>query len=343
MEENNIDLEQEDDELYEYLKLVADPGQTPLRLDKFITHHSNVSRTKIKDAIDTESVKVNGKAVKASYKIKPGDEVSISLSKPPKEPTEIIPQDIPLDIIYEDDTVLIVNKDADMVVHPGYNNWDGTLVNALVHHFGHLPTSKNGAIRPGLVHRIDKGTTGLLVIAKTEYAMQHLARQFADHSTERTYYAVVWGEPEEDKGTINVNLGRSFKDRRITDVFPEGDIGRKAITHYEVIKRMRYVSLVKCNLETGRTHQIRAHMKYLGHPLFGDTTYGGNKVLRGNLFSKYKQFVDNCFQIMPRQALHAKSLGFEHPEKKEWMQFDSELPADMQELIEKWEHYVQYN
>ncbi len=343
VEENNIDLEQEDDELYEYLKLVADPGQTPLRLDKFITHHSNVSRTKIKDAIDTESVKVNGKAVKASYKIKPGDEVSISLSKPPKEPTEIIPQDIPLDIIYEDDTVLIVNKDADMVVHPGYNNWDGTLVNALVHHFGHLPTSKNGAIRPGLVHRIDKGTTGLLVIAKTEYAMQHLARQFADHSTERTYYAVVWGEPEEDKGTINVNLGRSFKDRRITDVFPEGDIGRKAITHYEVIKRMRYVSLVKCNLETGRTHQIRAHMKYLGHPLFGDTTYGGNKVLRGNLFSKYKQFVDNCFQIMPRQALHAKSLGFEHPEKKEWMQFDSELPADMQELIEKWEHYVQYN
>lgn len=338
------DEEQDDDELFEYISLEADPGQNPLRIDKFIAIHvKNASRTKIKDAIDSESIKVNGNIIKPSYKIKPGDKVAISLAKPPKEPTEIVPQDLPINIIYEDDTVMLINKHPDMVVHPGYNNWDGTLVNALVHHFANLPTSKNGAIRPGLVHRIDKGTSGLLVIAKTEYAMQHLARQFADHSTERTYYALVWGEPLEDKGTINANVGRSFKDRRVTDVFPDGEHGREAITHYEVIRRMRYVSLVKCNLETGRTHQIRAHFKYLGHPLFGDTTYGGDKILRGNSFTKFKQFVENCFQIMPRQALHAKSLGFEHPKSKEWMQFDSELPDDFVELMDKWDHYVQYN
>ncbi|WP_341227368.1 RluA family pseudouridine synthase [uncultured Arcticibacterium sp.] len=343
MEEKHIEDDLEDDELYEHLNLTADPGQTPLRLDKFIGHHTNSSRNKIQNAIDSESVKVNGNLVKSSYKVRPGDNIIISLAKPPKEPSEVIPQDIPLDIIYEDNSVLLVNKDADMVVHPGFNNWDGTLVNALVFHFKNLPTSKNGTIRPGLVHRIDKGTTGLLVIAKTEYAMQYLAKQFADHSTERTYYCMVWGEPKEDKGTINANLGRGFKDRRISEVFPEGEHGRVAITHYEVIRRMRYVSLVKCNLETGRTHQIRAHMKHIGHPLFGDTTYGGDRALRGNMFSKYKQFVDNCFKIMPRQALHAKSLGFKHPETEEWMQFDSELPEDMVDLIAKWDHYVQHN
>ena len=268
MAEEPIDPEQEDDDLYEHFNLVADPGQSLIRLDKFLSHHvKNSSRTKIQDAIDSQSVRVNGQSVKSSYRVKPGDQIVLALSKPPREPEEIIPQDIPLNIMYEDDTVLIVNKHPDMVVHPGYNNWDGTLVNALVYHFGNLPTSKNGVIRPGLVHRIDKGTSGLLVIAKTEYAMQHLARQFADHTTERTYYAIIWGEPKEDKGTINANLGRSFKDRRVTDVFPDGDHGREAITHYEVLKRMRYVSLIKCNLETGRTHQIRAHMKYLGHPL----------------------------------------------------------------------------
>ncbi|MGR3809127.1 RluA family pseudouridine synthase [Jiulongibacter sp. NS-SX5] len=341
--DNPENIEEEEDDLYEHLTIKADPGQTLMRLDKFITLHSNYSRTKIQNAIDTNSVKVNGSSVKPSYKIKPGDAVNIYVAKPPKEPTEVLPEDIPLHILYEDDAVLIVNKEADMVVHPGYNNWNGTLVNALVHHFDNLPTSKNGAIRPGLVHRIDKGTTGLLVIAKTEFAMQHLAGQFADHSTERTYYAIVWGEPKEDKGTIDINLGRSFKDRRVTDVFPEGDHGRRAVTHYEVLKRLRYVSLVKCNLETGRTHQIRAHMKHLGHPLFGDPTYGGDKPLRGNMFSKYKQFVDNCLQMLPRQALHAKTLGFEHPTTKKWMQFDSEIPQDMKELWEKWEHYVQYN
>ena len=344
MTDNIQDIEQEDDELFEHFRLTADQGQTAMRLDKFLAVHvKKTSRTKLQHAIDSESVQVNGQVVKSSYKVKPGDEIVLALSKPPREPEEIVPQDIPLNIVYEDDTVLIVNKEADMVVHPGYNNWDQTLVNALVFHFGNLPTSKNGVIRPGLVHRIDKGTSGLLVIAKTEYAMQHLARQFADHSTERTYYALVWGEPKDDKGTINANLGRSFKDRRVTDVFPDGDYGRHAVTHFEVLKRMRYVSLIKCNLETGRTHQIRAHMKYLGHPLFGDTMYGGDKAQRGNMFTKYKQFVDNCLQIMPRQALHAKSLGFKHPKTGKWMSFDSELPADMIQLIEKWEHYVQYN
>jgi 23S rRNA pseudouridine1911/1915/1917 synthase len=336
------DIEQDDDELFEHFSLTADPGQSQIRLDKFLSIHvKNSSRTKIQNAIDSDSVKVNGLPVKSSYRVKPGDHIVLALSKPPREPEEIVPQDIPLNIVYEDDTVLIVNKEADMVVHPGYNNWDGTLVNALVHHFGNLPTSKNGVIRPGLVHRIDKGTSGLLVIAKTEFAMQHLARQFADHSTERTYYAIVWGEPKDDKGTINANLGRSFKDRRVTDVFPEGDYGREAVTHYEVLKRMRYVSLIKCNLETGRTHQIRAHMKFLGHPLFGDVTYGGDKPLRGNMFTKYKQFVENCLAILPRQALHAKSLGFEHPKTGEWMSFDSELPEDMQKILERWENYVQ--
>ncbi|UBM59941.1 RluA family pseudouridine synthase [Marinilongibacter aquaticus] len=343
MEENNKIFDDEEEELYEHFSLDVDPGQTPMRLDKLLAIHlKKSSRNKIQNAIDSQSVRVNGQVVKSSYKPKPGDRIVVALPKPPREPTEILPENIPLNIVYEDEAVLIVNKDAQMVVHPGFANWDGTLVNALVYHFGQLPTSKNGAIRPGLVHRIDKGTSGLLVIAKTEYAMQHLARQFADHSTERTYYALIWGEPEQDKGTINAKLGRSQKDRRVTEVYEDGGYGREAITHYEVLKRMRYVSLVKCNLETGRTHQIRAHMKYIGHPLFGDATYGGDRILRGNMFSKYKQFVENCFQILPRQALHAKSLGFEHPEKKEWMQFDSELPEDMQTLLEKWEAYVQH-
>lgn len=344
MNENQEEILDEEDELFEHFRIVADPGQTAMRLDKFIAQNSkNISRNKIQDAIQSNSVKVNGQLVKPSYKVKPADEVVFSMAMPPREPTEIVPQDIPLNIIYEDDTLLIVNKEPDMVVHPGYNNWDGTLVNALVHHFSNLPTGRNGVIRPGLVHRIDKGTSGLLVIAKTEYAMQYLAKQFADHTTERTYHAIVWGEPKEDQGTINAHIGRGFKDRRISDVFPEGDHGKEAITHYKTLKAMRYVSLVQCNLETGRTHQIRAHMKHIGHPLFGDTMYGGDKALRGNLFSKYKQFVDNCFKLLPRQALHAKSLGFEHPTTKQWMQFDSELPDDMKLILEKWDHYVQYN
>ncbi|SOE23641.1 ribosomal large subunit pseudouridine synthase D [Spirosomataceae bacterium TFI 002] len=343
LEEIENDLHEEEGEMYEHIRITADSGQSLVRMDKFIAQKAkNISRNRIQTAIAANSVKVNGQIAKASYKVKPGDEVVLAMAIPPREPTEIIPQDIPLNIVYEDDALMIVNKDPDMVVHPGHGNWDGTLVNALVHHFANLPTGKNGVIRPGLVHRIDKGTSGLLVIAKTEFAMQYLAKQFADHTTERTYLAIIWGEPKEMKGTIEGHIGRGFKDRRISEVFPEGDHGKEAITHYEVLRTMRYVSLVQCKLETGRTHQIRAHMKYLGHPLFGDTMYGGDKALRGNLFTKYKQFVDNCFTILPRQALHAKSLGFEHPTTKQWMQFDSEIPEDMQQVIEKWDHYVQY-
>lgn len=334
--------EEESDELYEHFRIEADKGQTLMRLDKFLPHHlKRASRNKIQNAIDSESIKVNGKPVKASYKVKPFDVITVSLPHPPREQTDILPENIPLDIIYEDADLLVVNKDASMVVHPAHGNWTGTLVNALVYHFQGLPTHRNGEIRPGLVHRIDKGTSGLLVIAKNDYAMTHLARQFFDHSIERTYYALVWGEPKEAKATINANVGRSLKDRKVTDVFPHADYGKEAITHYEVLKNLRYVSLVKCNLETGRTHQIRAHMKYLGHPLFSDETYGGNKILRGQVFTKYKQFVENCFEIMPRQALHAKSLGFEHPKTGKWMQFDSDLPTDFKTVLEKWEGYVQ--
>jgi 23S rRNA pseudouridine1911/1915/1917 synthase len=314
-----------------------------MRLDKYLSHHlKSISRNRIQNAIETDSVKVNENNVKPSYKVKPLDKITLSLAKASGIPSEVLPEDIPLNIVYEDDDLMIVNKSPEMVVHPGHGNHTGTLVNALVHHFANLPTGTDGKVRPGLVHRIDKGTSGLLVIAKTEYAMQFLAKQFADHTTERTYNALIWGEPKEPKGTINAHIGRGFKDRRISDVFPDGDYGKEAITHYEVIKNMRYVSLIKCKLETGRTHQIRAHMKYIGHTLFNDATYGGDKVLRGDLFSKYKQFVENCFEIIPRQALHAKSLGFVHPTTKEWMQFDSELPEDFTKVLEKWDHYLQF-
>ncbi|OYU68128.1 MAG: RNA pseudouridine synthase [Cytophagaceae bacterium BCCC1] len=342
--EKNIDaFDDEEDEIIETIVINVDPGQTFMRLDKYLSHHlKSISRNRIQNAIETDSVKVNENNVKPSYKVKPLDKITLSLAKASGIPSEVLPEDIPLNIVYEDDDLMIVNKSPEMVVHPGHGNHTGTLVNALVHHFANLPTGTDGQVRPGLVHRIDKGTSGLLVIAKTEYAMQFLAKQFADHTTERTYNALIWGEPKEPKGTINAHIGRGFKDRRISDVFPEGDYGKEAITHYEVIKNMRYVSLIKCKLETGRTHQIRAHMKYIGHTLFNDATYGGDKVLRGDLFSKYKQFVENCFEIIPRQALHAKSLGFVHPTTKEWMQFDSELPEDFTKVLEKWDHYLQF-
>lgn len=342
--EKNIDaFDDEEDEIIETIVINVDPGQTFMRLDKYLSHHlKSISRNRIQNAIETDSVKVNENNVKPSYKVKPLDKITLSLAKASGIPSEVLPEDIPLNIAYEDDDLMIVNKSPEMVVHPGHGNHTGTLVNALVHHFANLPTGTDGKVRPGLVHRIDKGTSGLLVIAKTEYAMQFLAKQFADHTTERTYNALIWGEPKEPKGTINAHIGRGFKDRRISDVFPEGDYGKEAITHYEVIKNMRYVSLIKCKLETGRTHQIRAHMKYIGHTLFNDATYGGDKVLRGDLFSKYKQFVDNCFEIIPRQALHAKSLGFIHPTTKKWMQFDSELPEDFTKVLEKWDHYLHF-
>ncbi|MGL4632859.1 MAG: RluA family pseudouridine synthase [Leadbetterella sp.] len=336
-------LQEEEEEYLEQHEISVDPGQALMRLDKYLSHHvRGISRNRIQNAIDAESVTVNGQSVKSSYKVKPLDKIILSIVKSSGIPKEIIPEDIPLNIVYEDDDVMLINKTPEMVVHPGHGNHSGTLVNALVHHFAHLPKAPDGAIRPGLVHRIDKGTSGLLVIAKTEFAMQFLAKQFADHTTERTYYALVWGEPKENKGTVNAHIGRGFKDRRISDVFPDGEYGKEAITHYEVLKPYRYVSLIKCNLETGRTHQIRAHMKYLGHPLFNDATYGGDKILRGDLFSKYKQFVENCFEIIPRQSLHAKSLGFVHPTTKKWMQFDSELPDDFQRVLDKWDHYIQH-
>jgi 23S rRNA pseudouridine1911/1915/1917 synthase len=266
----------------------------------------------------------------------------ISLPEPPRD-TDVVPENIPLEIEYEDNDLLVVNKPAGMVVHPAYNNWTGTLVNALTFHFQNLPTMPDNEGRPGLVHRIDKDTTGLLVIAKTEMAMTQLAKQFFDHAIERTYYALVWGVPEPGEGTIEVNIGRSIKDRRIVVAYPEGEAGREAITHYKVLKDLRYVSLVQCNLETGRTHQIRSHMKFIGHPLFNDSTYGGDRILKGTVFSKYKFFVENCFKIMPRQALHAKSLGFIHPTTGKPMHFDSDLPDDFSQTIEKWEKYVQYS
>lgn len=333
---------EEDDELFEHHRIVADPKQQLLRIDKFLMDRlPNVTRNKLQNAIKDGFVKVNEGVIKPNYKVRPDDVITIALPEPPRD-TDVVPEDIPLNIVYEDEHLLVVNKEAGMVVHPAYQNWSGTLVNALTYHFNNLPEMQGNEGRPGLVHRIDKDTSGLLVIAKTEAAMTGLAKQFYDHSIERTYYALVWGIPNEEKGTININLGRSLKDRRVTVAYEDETIGRHAITHYELIEDLRYVSLVKCNLETGRTHQIRAHMKHLGHPLFNDATYGGDKVLKGTQFSKYKSFVENCFKAMPRQALHAKSLGFIHPVKKEFMQFDSDIPEDFQSVLEKWRHYVQY-
>lgn len=337
------DSYREDDELFVHHRIVADPGQSLLRIDKFLMDRlPNATRTKIQDGIHNGFVKVNDKDVKPNYKIHPNDVVTIALPEPPRD-TDVKPEKIDLNIVYEDEHLLVVNKAAGMVVHPAYQNWSGTLVNALTYHFQSLPSMPGNEGRPGLVHRIDKDTSGLLVIAKTEMAITHLAKQFFDHSIERTYQAIVWGIPSPESGTINVNVGRSLKDRRVTAAFPNADFGRTAITHYKLLKDLRYVSLIECRLETGRTHQIRAHMKFIGHPLFNDETYGGAEVLKGTLFSKYKQFVDNCFTIIPRQALHAKSLAFIHPATGAHMSFDSDLPQDFVEVIDKWEHYVKYN
>lgn len=335
--------EDNDDELFEHHRIVADTRQGLVRIDKFLMDRlPNVTRTKIQTGIHDGFVKVNDKSIKPNYKVHPNDVITVSFPEPPRD-TDVVPENIPLNIVFEDEHLLVVNKAAGMVVHPAYQNWSGTLVNALTYHFQNLPEMPGNDGRPGLVHRIDKDTSGLLVIAKTDKAMTSLAKQFFDHSIQRTYQAIVWGVPDPPHGTINVNVGRSLKDRRVTTAFPEGDFGRTAITHYRVLQDFRYVSLIECKLETGRTHQIRAHMKYIGHPIFNDATYGGNEAMKGTVFSKYKQFVDNCFKIIPRQALHAKTLGFIHPAKNEFMQFDSELPADFKEVIEKWEHYVKYN
>ena len=335
--------EEQDDDLFEHYRIVVDPGQSLVRIDKFLQDRlPNVTRTKVQDGIHNGFVKVNENTIKPNYKVHPGDVITVSLPEPPRD-TEVKPENLPLNIIYEDEHLLVVNKEPGMVVHPAFQNWSGTLVNALTYHFQNLPQMPGNEGRPGLVHRIDKDTSGLVVIAKTEMAMTKLARQFFDHSIERTYWALVWGEPAPPEGTINVNVGRSPKDRRVTVAFPDGEMGRTAITHYKVLKNLRYVSLIECRLETGRTHQIRAHMKFLGHPLFNDAVYGGDQVLKGTTFSKYRQFVENCFKIMPRQALHAKTLGFVHPATGKFLQFDSELPKDFLDVLEKWENYVKYN
>jgi 23S rRNA pseudouridine1911/1915/1917 synthase len=342
MIETELPPDELDDELFEHHRIVADPGQALLRVDKFLMDRlPNVTRTKIQDGIHHGFVKVNGSAIKPNYKVHPGDIVTVSLPQPPRD-NEVLPENIPLNIVYEDEHLLVINKPAGMVVHPAYQNWSGTLVNALAYHFQNLPQLPGNDGRPGLVHRIDKDTSGLLVVAKTDTVLTALAKQFFDHTIERTYWAIVWGIPDPAEGTINVNVGRSLKDRRVTVAFPEGDFGRHAITHFKLLKDLRYVSLVECKLETGRTHQIRAHMKYLGHTLFNDAMYGGDQILKGTIFSKYKQFVENCFKIIPRQALHAKTLGFIHPVSKKFLQFESELPEDFVNVIEKWEHYVKY-
>ncbi len=329
-------------ELYEHHHFTADPGQGMIRIDKYVVDHvPHASRTKVQAAADAGNILVNGKPVKSNYRVKPADEISIVMSWPPRE-VEVIPQDIPLNIVYEDDDLLVVNKPAGMCVHPGFGNNDGTLVNALAWHLRDLPMFADVKdARPGLVHRIDKDTSGLLVVAKTEQAKMDLARQFFEKTTKRTYIALVWGLMEADSGTIRGNIGRSLRDRKVMDVFPEDSgIGKHAVTHYEVLERFGYVSLVRCHLETGRTHQIRAHFRHIGHPLFSDAHYGGDQILRGTTFPKYRQFVANCMQILPRQALHAKTIGFIHPRTKEQMMFDSEVAADMTACIEKWRAYT---
>ena len=326
--------------LYEHHKFIVDLKQDLLRIDKFLLGRlPNITRSKIQNRIKDGYVVVNGQTVKPNYKVHPGDHISIQLPELLRD-DEVLPEEIPLNIVYEDPYLLVVNKEAGMVVHPAYQNWSGTLVNALAYKFHSLPEMQGNDGRLGLVHRIDKNTSGLLVIAKTEKAMNGLAKQFFDHSIERTYYALVWGTPEEERGTIDINLGRSLKDRKVTTAFPQADFGKRAITHYKVIEDLYYVSLVQCNLETGRTHQIRTHMKYIGHPLFNDDTYGGNEILKGTVFSKYRQFVQNCFKMMPRQALHAKTLGFVHPTTGKKVSFDSDLPEDFTSVLQKWKAYA---
>ncbi len=331
---------QEINELYEHFHIVADKGQGVLRIDKFLSNRlENVSRTRIQAAALAGNILVNNQPAKPSYKVKPGDVISILLPHPPRE-IEIIPEDIPLDIIYEDDDLIVLNKQAGLVVHPGHGNYTGTLVNALVYHMKDIPLFQEGKIRAGLVHRLDKNTSGILVVAKTEMAHNKLAKQFYERTSDRKYIALVWGNLKDDTGTIIGNIGRNPKDRTKMHVFPDGSVGKPGITHYTVLERLGYVTLVECKLETGRTHQIRVHFQYIKHPLFNDEDYGGNQILRGTTFTKYKQFVENCFSILPRQALHARYLGFKHPVSGEWMQFTSSLPDDMNRVIEKWRTYI---
>lgn len=338
LEEDDISVE--GDELFVHHQFKADKGQKPLRVDKFLSNFlENTTRNKIQKAADAGCIYVNGLPVKSNHRVKAGDDVAVVLSYAPRQ-IELIPQNIPLNILYRDEDVVVLNKQAGLVVHPGHGNYTGTLVNALIYLFQHLPIGTNTDERPGLVHRLDKNTSGVMVIAANENAMSHLAKQFFDRTTDREYIAIVWGDIKEDNGTITGHIGRSPKDRKVMTIFPDGKHGKHAVTHYRVLERFGYVTVVACKLETGRTHQIRAHFKYLGHPLFNDEEYGGNQILKGTHFAKYKQFIANCFEVCPRHALHAKSLGFTHPGTGERLLFNTDLPEDMQTLLEKFRGYT---
>ena len=344
LEGNNAESEEErGDELFEHYHIVVDKGQGLLRLDKFLSNQmAHTSRSKIKQAAQAGNILVNGKPQIQNYKVKPFDEISLVLTFPPRD-IEIIPEDIPINIVYEDDDLIVINKEAGMVVHPAHGNYTGTLVNALTHHLKDMLV-KDGVVvqNPMLVHRIDKDTSGIIIVAKTEYAQAKLAAEFFNHTIHRRYVALVWGDFAEDEGRIEGNIGRSVRDRKVMDVYTDGSHGKHAVTHWKVLERFGYVTLIECRLETGRTHQIRVHLQHIGHPLFNDATYCGNRILKGTTFTKYKQFVQNCFSLLPRQALHAKSLGFIHPTTEKEMLFESELPQDMNAVIEKWRHYSKH-
>ncbi len=329
------------DELYERFSLIVDKGQEPLRIDKFLANRiEGATRNKLQQAINAAMVLVNGKEIRPNYKVKGQDEIIVYSDMSPEQ-TDVVPENIPLNIVYEDSDLMMLNKPAGMVVHPGSGNYTGTLLNGVAWYLQQQKPGLSEELLPrfGLVHRIDKNTSGLLVLAKTDKAMRQLAKQFFDHTVKRQYVSLVWGDVEKDKGTIIAHVGRHQRFRKLFEAYPEGDHGKEAITHYKVLERFGYVTLVECVLETGRTHQIRVHMKYIGHPLFNDDFYGGDKIVKGTVYTKYKQFVDNCFTICPRQALHAKTLGFIHPTTAEEMKFDSEIPDDMKEVIEKWRKY----
>jgi len=328
-------------ELFEHFRFKADPGQTPLRIDKFLFNKlEGTSRSRIQAAANAGNILTNGAPVKPNYRIKPGDQVSIVLPHPPRK-LELIPEDIPLNIVFEDQDIIVLNKQAGLVVHPGYGNYTGTLVNALMYHLKDNPLFHSGEERPGLVHRIDKNTSGLLVVAKNELALNKLASQFFHKTSKRSYYALVWGDMDKEEGTITGHIGRNPKDRKQMFVFPDGEQGKEAVTHYRVVERLGYVNLVECMLETGRTHQIRVHFQYLGHPLFNDPEYGGDKILRGTTFTKYKQFVQNCFELLSGQALHARTLGFKHPASGKDLLFEAPLPDGFSSVVQKWRTYIQ--
>jgi len=330
----------ENNDLFEHFRFEADPGQQVLRVDKFLFNKlESTSRSRIQAAAHAGNILSNGQAVKPNYKVKPGDIVSVVLPHPPRK-LELIPEDLPLNIVFEDEDVIVVNKEAGMVVHPGYGNYTGTLVNALMFHLQDHPLFSSGEERPGLVHRIDKNTSGLLVVAKNEVALNKLAIQFFNKTSHRSYQALVWGDPKETEGTITGNMGRNPKNRKQMCVFPDGEQGKVAITHYKVLERFGYVSLVECQLETGRTHQIRVHFQYLGHPLFNDPEYGGDRILRGTTFTRYNQFVQNCFDLIRGQALHARTLGFEHPRSGEQVRFEADPPEGFTTLLERWHTYL---